>query len=112
MSTQASGRIGPMRLHRAVCNDDNEAILAAIDAGDNVNEVEAVREMTRSRIHSCRALFIALLMFDLLACPSLSFLSLRNSTYIHDDSRHYLPSLLELSFVLIGWQYSSAQCRL
>lgn len=30
-----------MRVHRAVNNHDSEAILAALDAGDDINEVEA-----------------------------------------------------------------------
>lgn len=41
-SMAGQGLVGSMRLHRA-CNMRNmEALEAAIEAGDNVNEVEAV----------------------------------------------------------------------
>lgn len=37
------GRVGPMRLHRACNNRDLAALQAALEQGDNPNEVEAVR---------------------------------------------------------------------
>lgn len=37
------GRVGPMRLHRACYNRDLAALQAALEQGDDPNEVEAVR---------------------------------------------------------------------
>ena len=37
------GRVGPMRLHRAANLCDAAALRAALEAGDDPNEVEAVR---------------------------------------------------------------------
>jgi hypothetical protein len=42
-SMAGRGRVGPMRLHRACNLRSMEALQAALDAGDDVNEVEAVR---------------------------------------------------------------------
>ena len=42
-SMAGRGRVGPMRLHRACNLRDMAALQAALDAGDDVNEVEAVR---------------------------------------------------------------------
>ena len=56
------GRVGPMRLHRACNNRDLAALQAALEQGDDPNEVEAVRlsgaakqalrDVTRL-LHSC-----------------------------------------------------------
>jgi hypothetical protein len=42
-SMAGRGRVGPMRLHRACANRDLGALKAALEAGDDPNEVEAVR---------------------------------------------------------------------
>ena len=46
-SMAGHGLVGPMRLHRAVNRRDMSALVAALDAGDNVNEVEGVRGATK-----------------------------------------------------------------
>ena len=38
--TRGHGRVGNMVIHRAVCNKDREAIVRAVDQGEDVNEVE------------------------------------------------------------------------
>ena len=43
-SMAGRGLVGPMRLHRACNRRDMQALQAAVDAGDSVNEVEAVRQ--------------------------------------------------------------------
>ena len=48
-SMAGQGLVGPMRLHRAVNRRDMAALEAAIDAGDNVNEVEGVRAQHATR---------------------------------------------------------------
>jgi hypothetical protein len=42
-SMAGRGRVGPMRLHRACNNRDLKALQAALEQGDDPNEVEAVR---------------------------------------------------------------------
>jgi hypothetical protein len=42
-SMAGRGNVGPMRLHRACNLRDMEALTKALDGGDDVNEVEAVR---------------------------------------------------------------------
>ncbi|DBA87423.1 hypothetical protein WJX77_001859 [Trebouxia sp. C0004] len=38
--TRGHGRVGNMIIHRAVCNEQSEAIVKAVDNGEDVNEVE------------------------------------------------------------------------
>eukprot|EP00878_Enallax_costatus_P015189 GHUV01015902.1.p1 GENE.GHUV01015902.1~~GHUV01015902.1.p1 ORF type:complete len:185 (+),score=58.14 GHUV01015902.1:548-1102(+) len=40
-SIRGQGRVGSMRVHRAVHNRNLEAIVSLVDAGENINEVEA-----------------------------------------------------------------------
>ena len=42
-SMAGRGRVGPMRLHRAANLRDAAALRAALEAGDDANEVESVR---------------------------------------------------------------------
>ena len=46
-SMAGRGRVGPMRLHRACNNRDLKALQAALEQGDDPNEVEAVRLRAR-----------------------------------------------------------------
>jgi hypothetical protein len=46
-SMKGQGLVGSMKIHRAVNNHDVQAIVKAVEAGDDVNEVEAVRNENR-----------------------------------------------------------------
>lgn len=49
-SMRGRGLVGKMRIHRAVNCRDREAIMTAIDGGDDVNEVEAAGN---TPLHNC-----------------------------------------------------------
>ena len=102
-SMAGRGRVGPMRLHRAANLRDAAALRAALEAGDDANEVESVRT-PRAR---CALLFVSVPRSAGGWCDRLWSARARRAALMLRALRYTLDSD-GVASPLSGWQHAAA----